>query len=89
MREQRRVRVDSELSEEFEVKVGMHQGSVLSPFLSTVVVDIVTEFAREGELLYADDIVMMSVSIERLRKWKEAFDSKGLNVNLVKTKVMV
>ena len=35
----RRVRVDSELSEEFEVKVGMHQGSVLSPFLFTVVVD--------------------------------------------------
>ena len=27
-----RVRVDSELSEEFEVKVGMHQESVLSPF---------------------------------------------------------
>ena len=28
-----RVRVDSELSEEFEAKVGMHQGSVLPPFL--------------------------------------------------------
>ena len=28
-----RVRVDSELSEELEVKVGMHQGSVLPPFL--------------------------------------------------------
>ena len=27
-----RVRVDFVLSEEFEVKVGMHQGSVLSPF---------------------------------------------------------
>ena len=27
-----RVRVDSELSEEFEVKVGIHHGSVLSPF---------------------------------------------------------
>ena len=41
-----RVRVDSELSQEFEVKVGMHQGSVLSSFLFAVVVDIVTEFAR-------------------------------------------
>ena len=28
----KRVRVDSELSEEFEVTVGMHQGSVLTPF---------------------------------------------------------
>ena len=27
-----RVRVDSELPEEFEVKVGMHLGSVMSPF---------------------------------------------------------
>ena len=65
-----RVRVDSELSEEFEVKVGMHQGSVLSPFLLAVVVDVVTEFAREGalsELLHADDIVLMSETIDGLR----------------------
>ena len=39
--------MDSELSEEFEVKVGMHQGSVLSPFIFAVVVDAVTELARE------------------------------------------
>ena len=58
-----RIRVDSELSEEFEVKVGMHQGSVLSPFLSALVIDVVTEFDRDGalcELLYADDIVLIS-----------------------------
>ena len=45
-----RTRVDSELSEELEVKVGMHQGSVLSPFLLAVVVDVVTEITREGVL---------------------------------------
>ena len=91
-----RVGVDSELSEEFVVKVGMHQGSVLSPFLFAVVVDVVTEFAREGalsELLYADVLVLMSETIEGLwnkfLKWKEAFESKGLKVNLGKTKVMV
>ena len=33
-----RVRVNSELSEAFEVKVGTHQGSVLSPFLFAIVV---------------------------------------------------
>ena len=38
--------VDMELSEEFDVKEGMHQGSVLSP----VVVDIVTKLASEGIL---------------------------------------
>ena len=78
-----RVRVDYELSEEFYVKVGMHQGYVLSSFLFVVVFVVVTEFAREGalcELLYADDLVMMSETIKGLRnkflKWKEAFESK-------------
>ena len=62
-----RVIVYSELSEEFESKVGMHQGSVLSPFLFALVEDVVTEFARNcvlSELLYADVIVMMSETIK-------------------------
>ena len=45
-RSKTRIRVDSEMSEEFEIKVWMHQGSVLSHFLSAVVVDVVTESAR-------------------------------------------
>ena len=59
-------------------------------------VDVVTEFSREGalnELQYADDLVLMSETIKGLRnnfiKWKEAFESKGLKVNLGKTMVMV
>ena len=53
-----RVRMNIELSEELEVKVEMHQGSVLSLFIFAVVVDVVTEFAGEGmlsELQHADD----------------------------------
>ena len=91
-----RVRVDSEVSEEFRVKVGMHQGSVLSHFLFALVLDVVVEFAREDalcELLYADDLVPTCETVERLRnkllKWKETFESKGLKVNLVKTTVVV
>ena len=38
--------MDSELSEVLKAKVGMYQGSVSSPFLSAVVVDVVTEFAE-------------------------------------------
>ena len=45
-----RVRVDSKLSEELGVRVGIHQGSVLSPFLFAVMVDVVTKFARGGLL---------------------------------------
>ena len=52
-----RVGMDSELSEDFEVKVGMPYGSVCH-IVFAVVVDVVTEFVKEGvrsELLYADD----------------------------------
>ena len=61
-----------------------------------MVVDVVTKFAREGalsELLYADDLVLMSEIIDGLMnkfiKWKDAFGSKGLKVNVGKTKLMV
>ena len=55
-----RVRVDCELSE-FEVKVRMHHGSVLPPFIYVIVTDVATDFAgRSTELLYTDDLVLMS-----------------------------
>ena len=52
-----RVRVGSGLSEEFMVGVGVHQGSALSPLLFAIVVDVLSEEVRRGELmqlLYAD-----------------------------------
>ena len=76
--------------------MGMHQGSVLSLFYPAVVVDVVTEFVREGalsKLLYADDLVLMSETMNGLRntflKWKLAFENMGLKINLEITKVMV
>ena len=51
-------------------------------YLSALVVDVVTEFGREGvlsQLLYADELVVMSETIEGLKykvlKWKEVFES--------------
>ena len=59
MRQQQiRVIVESEFYEELDIKVGMHQGSVLSPFLFAFVVEVVAELAREGvpcELMYVDE----------------------------------
>ena len=58
--------------------------------------DVVLENAREGlmnKILYADDLILMSESVENLKEkllqWKEAFVSKRLKVNFKKTKVMV
>ena len=45
------------------------------------------------EILYADDFVLTSEALEGLRKksckWREAFESKGLKINLHKTKIVV
>ena len=38
-----RVRVGSAYLEEFEVKVGVHQGSMLSPLLFAIFVDVILE----------------------------------------------
>jgi len=70
------------LSEEFFVKVAVHQGTVLSPFLFAMVMEEVTENARKSwmkEILYADDLVLMGESMDELREnfdqWKKAFQS--------------
>ena len=65
-----KVKVGSKLSEEFLVKVGVHLGSLLWPLLFAIAVDVISENAREElmtEMLYADDLVLMSESIENLK----------------------
>ena len=63
-----RVRVGSTYSKEFEVKVCVHQGSVRSPLLFAIVVDVITENTRRGVvielLVYTDDLVLMSETME-------------------------
>ena len=89
------VRTDAGLSESFEVKVGLHQGSVLSPLLFSAVMDVSSE-ARSGlpsELLYADDLGIMTPTMEQLGRrvadWRASLLGKGLKVNAGKSKVMV
>ena len=82
-------------SKEFDVKVGVHQGSVLSPLLFIIVLEALSKEFREGlpwELLYADDLALLAESkaelLVKIERWKEGMERKGLRVNVGKTKIM-
>ena len=64
-----KVRVGTKSSEEFPVKVGVHQGSVLLPLFG-IVVDVVTESARGlmSKIIYADELVVMAENMDGLRE---------------------
>ena len=90
------VRVNGKLGKEFEVKVGIHQGSVLSPILFAIVLEALSPGFNAGlpwELLYADDLVIMADSLDelsvKLERWKAESSAKGLKVNTKKTKIMI
>jgi hypothetical protein len=56
-----KVKIGNGMSEAFNVKVGFHEGSVLSPFLFAVVMDVVCGDIMEGllfKILYADGLVL-------------------------------
>ena len=67
--------------------VGLHQGSVLSQLLFSVVIYVVSSAARSGlpsELLY-----VMEQLGRRVAEWRVSLLDKGLMVNTGKSKVMV
>ena len=91
-----RVRIGEGYSEEFDVKVGVEQGSVLSPLLFIIVLEALSREFCCGvpwEDLYANDLVVIGESMEecirRLLTWKGAMEEKGLRVNARKTKIMI
>ena len=80
------------ITEDFNVKVGLHQGSALSPFLFNTVFDVITENVREEPpwcIIYADDVVLVAESrmaVERkLEEWRDALESRGMRISRTKT----
>ena len=83
-------------SEEFEVKLGIHQGLVLSPLLFIIKLEALSREFRSWapwEDLYADDLVIIAESLKecdrRLLTWKEAMEEKRLRVNAGKRKSII
>ena len=90
-----RVRSGAGTTEGFEVKVGLHQGSALSPFLFNIVFNVLTRGVRQGvpwSMMYADDVVLCgetSGKVERLLgEWRVALEGGGMRISRTKTEYM-
>ncbi|KAK3522431.1 hypothetical protein QTP86_010638 [Hemibagrus guttatus] len=82
-------------TEEFNVEVGLHQGSALNPFLFAIVMDQLSEEVRQESpwtMMFADDIVICSESREQveenLERWRFALERRGMKVSHSKTEYM-
>ena len=91
-----RVRVSHEYSNSFDVRIGVHQGSVLSPLLFVIVLEALsTEFRTScpWEILHADGLIVSAQSMDellmKLRTWRSEMAKKELRVNMDKTKLIV
>ena len=65
------VRNAIETTESFKIKVGLHQGSTLSPFLFAILMDRLTDEVRQEPLwtmLFADDIVICKETREEVEQ---------------------
>lgn len=79
----------------FKVKVGLHQGLALSPFLFAMVMVRVTYGIRQESLwtmMFADYIVICIESREQvevsLEKWRYTLERRGTKVSRIKTEYM-
>ena len=90
-----RVRSTVGTTEFFPVKVGLHQGSAISPYLFALILDELSRGIQEcipWSMIFADDIVLVAESADglnnRLEHWREALEENGLRVSREKTEYM-
>ncbi len=100
------VRFKGKLSRKFKINAGVRQGCVLSPLLFITVLDEVlqktneecsegiqwTPFEKLSDLDYADDICLMTHSLQDVKNKLEVLAANasriGLNINFKKTKLL-
>ena len=83
------------LTEDFEVRVGLHQGSALSPFLFAIIMDVLTKDVRKEapwDMMFTDDVALYREDKEELEvyleRWRKVFEQRGLRVSRKKTEYL-
>jgi hypothetical protein len=90
-----RVQAAAGTSKDFQITVGVHQGSALSPLLFILVMDAITRDLHQQPpwtLLYADDVMLASNNKADLQSQVQAWSNQlarfGLRLNVKKTEYM-
>ncbi|GJY99195.1 aminopeptidase M1 [Tanacetum coccineum] len=80
-----RVRTTVGNTDFFPVEVGLHQGSAISPYLFTLILDEISRGIQENIpwcMIFADDIMLIAESAEelnnRLESWRKELEDNGL-----------
>ena len=89
-----RVRINNSYSDAFKVQEGVHQGSVLTPFLFIIVLEALSREFQTGcpwELLLAGDLVItadiMDELLYKLDLWKNIWKPKALELTRERPKL--
>uniref|UniRef100_A0A8I6YAQ5 Reverse transcriptase domain-containing protein n=1 Tax=Hordeum vulgare subsp. vulgare TaxID=112509 RepID=A0A8I6YAQ5_HORVV len=89
------VRISDGDTDDFSIRIGLHQGSALSPYLFDLVMDEVTRDIQ-GDIpwcmLFADDVVLVHDSRtgvnRKLELWRRTLESKGFRLSRTKIEYM-
>ena len=82
------VKTPGGVSNDFAVSMDLHQGSALSPFLFTLILDELTRGIQNEVpwcMLFADDIVLIDVTRQgvhdRLESWRHMLEDRGFRLS--------
>ena len=77
------VRINNSYSDVFNIQVGVHQGSAVSPLIFIIILETLSREFRTGypwELLYADDLEIIADTMDqllyKLALWKKHLEAK-------------